>query len=153
MAAAMKITVSILAALLAMSLNACDSASSTICVTDSSPWIRLPTVPGRPGAGYFQIPSQPDQGDLLSVSSPRIARIEMHESTTSAGVTSMHRIDRIATNECQRFATSEGRHLMLFGVDPELRAGNQVQLVFHFERGSPETFAAIVMAAGEEHPH
>src|ERR1043165_1797298 len=139
--------------LAAFSVAGCDFAPSAICVTAAAPSVRLPAVPGRPGAGYFEIDGRPGQGDLVSVSSPRIARIEMHESTTRNGVASMRRIDRIAMNGCNRFATADGRHLMLFGLDPSLRPGGHVPLTFHFERGEPQTFVATVIAAGDEHPH
>jgi periplasmic copper chaperone A len=149
----MRTTAPILAALFVIALGACDSRTSTICVTASAPSIRLPAVPGRPGAGYFEVDAPPGQGDLLSVSSPRAARIEMHATATSSGVTSMRRIGRVTADDCNRFATADGRHLMLFGLDPSLRPGDQVPLIFHFERGEPRTFAASVIAAGEEHAH
>jgi periplasmic copper chaperone A len=131
-------------------LAACDLAPSTICVTAAAPSIRLPAVPGRPGAGYFDIQARPGQGGLLSVSSPRIARIEIHETATRNGVASMRRIKRIAADDCNRFTTAGGRHLMLFGLDPSLRPGDDVPLTFHFEHGAPQTVAAGVFAAGDE---
>lgn len=134
-------------------LAACDLMPSAICVTASAPSIRLPAVPGRPGAGYFEVQGDPGQGDLLSVSSPRIARIEMHETATRNGVTSMRRIERIAINGCGRFATADGRHLMLFDLDPSLRPGDHVPLVLHFAHGEPQTVSARIFAAGDAHPH
>lgn len=138
-----------MAALLAASLSACDSPASRVCVTAMAPWIRLPAVSGRPGAGYFEIDGRPEQGDLLSVSSPRIARIEIHETTTRNGVASMRRIDRIAIDGCNRFEAGGDRHLMLFGLDPSLRPGAEVPLTLMFEHGPPQTIFPSVRAAGE----
>src|SRR6185295_11316435 len=109
----MKRLVPIVVAMLAAGLSGCDSSASRICVTAMAPWIRLPAVPGRPGAGYFEIDARPEQGDLLSVTSPRIARIEMHETASANGVTSMRRIGRVTPDSCNRFTTAGDRHLML----------------------------------------
>jgi copper(I)-binding protein len=149
----MKRLVPIMAALLAASLSACDSSASRVCVTAMAPWIRLPAVPVRPGAGYFEIEARPEQGDLRSVTSPRIARIEMHETVSANGVTSMRRIERLAADGCNRFTPASGRHLMLLGLDPSIRPGDEVLLTFHFQRGEPRTLAAAVAAAGDEHAH
>jgi periplasmic copper chaperone A len=146
----MKRLVPIMAALLAASLSACDSSASRVCVTAMAPWIRLPAVPGRPGAGYFEIEARPEQGDLRSVTSPRIARIEMHETASANGVTSMRRIERLAADGCNRFATASSRHLMLLGLDPSIRPGDDVPLTFHFERGPPLTLHATARGAGED---
>lgn len=146
----MKRLVPIIATLL---LASCDLMPSAICVTASAPSVRLPAVPGRPGAGYFEVQGRPGQGDLLSVSSPRAGRIEMHETTTRNGVTSMRRIERIAIDGCGRYVTSGGRHLMLFDLDPSLRPGDDFPLILHFAHGAPQTFSASIFAAGDAHPH
>ena len=46
-----------------------------------------------------------------------------------------------------------GRHLMLIGVDPALKAGGQADLVFHFARGDPVTARARVIGAGDDAAH
>jgi len=138
-----------LAVLLAASLSACGSSPPKLCVTAMAPSIRLPAVPGRPGAGYFEIEARPGQGDLRSVTSPRIARIEIHETTSAGGVTSMRRVDRLAADGCNRFIAGGDRHLMLLGLDPSIRPGDEIPLTFHFESGPPLTLYSTVRAAGE----
>ena len=131
-------------------LGACNFDVSRVCVTSSAPSIRLPVVPGHPAAGSFEVEAPAGGGDLVSVTSDRIASIEMHQTTTAGGVTSMHRIQRIAADSCNRISTSDGRHLMLVGLDPSIRAGDNVALTFHFEHGGTQTISARVWAAGDD---
>ena len=148
-ARAMQRLVPVLAVLLA-SLTGCGSGASPTCVTRSSSSVRLPAVPGRPGAGYFQIPARPDQGALVAVTAARIGRIEMHETVRAGGVSSMRPISRAAADACREISFGPGeRHLMLFDIDPSLKAGDQVVLTFHFERGTQRSYAAQVRSAGE----
>jgi periplasmic copper chaperone A len=143
----MRMTVPILAA--ALSLAGCGQTSEPICVTAPAPSIRLPAVPGGPGAGYFSIRAQ---SVLVSVSSPRVQRIEMHETMTSGQMTSMRPIARATADQCGEISFGPGgRHLMLFGIDPIVRPGDDIPLVFHFEEGHQRTMAATVVAAGGEH--
>jgi periplasmic copper chaperone A len=143
----MRMFVPILAA--ALALAACGETSGPACVTAPAASIRLPAVPGGPGAGYFSLRT-PDV--LLSVSSPRIQRIEMHETRSSGQMTSMRPIARATADECDEISFGPGgRHLMLFGIDPAVRPGNDIPLVFHFEQGRQRTMAATVAAAGGEH--
>ena len=130
-------------------LGGCDFLGMPICTTAPAPSIRLPAAPGRPGAGYFYVHVTAAQGDLVAVSSPQIGIIEMHETRSSSGVASMRPIERMSKDACDRISTSDGRHLMLFDVDPALRPGDYVQLTFHFERGEPRSLAARVEAPGE----
>lgn len=149
----MKRLVPIMAAALAVA--GCNSAVSTTCTAQAGAIVQLPVIPGRPGAGYFEINAEPGRGDLMSVTAARIGRIEMHETTNANGVSSMRRLERMTPNECDRFSTTlnttPSRHLMLFDVDPTLRPGDEVLLTFHFERGEPRRLTTPVRAPGGEH--
>ena len=108
--------------------------------------VRLPLVPGRPGVGYLMLPVMGDRGALVSVTSPRIGRIEMHESTTSGGMSSMRPLERIPVEDGQVVAFApNGRHLMLFDMDPRLRAGDHIDLTFNFDVGGPQHVEATVV--------
>jgi copper(I)-binding protein len=133
------------------SLAACDAGHSRICATPASPSVRLPAVPGRPAAGYFEILAGEGSGALLSVTSPRAARIEMHESMMSGSMSTMRPIARATADECHAIAFAPGgRHLMLFDLDPAVRPGQEIELVFHFEHGEPRRLIARIEAAGGE---
>ena len=142
--------VSILAAIgAALSTTACDRGVNW--TTPAEPHVRLPAAPGRPGVGYFELNVEQSQRSLVSVTSPRIGRIEMHETMSSGSMTSMRPIPRIKVVEDERIVFGPGgRHLMLFDLDPALRPGDQVNLTFHFEQGAPRTLAARVESAGGE---
>jgi len=140
-----------MAALLA--LPAC-GGGDTLPTTPPSPTIRLPAVPGRPAAGYFDLQIDGDRGALLSVAAPQARRIEMHETMSSGKMTSMRPLERIPVRDGERLSFSPGgRHLMLYDLDPALRPGSEIILTFHFERGNPRTLAARVRAAGDGPPH
>ena len=119
----------------------------------SNAWIRLPAVAGRPAAGYVTIAATPDHRALVSVSSPRAGRIEMHETMRHGSMTGMKKTDRIDLVKAREIVFAPGgRHLMLFDMDPALKPGAKADLVFHFENGATSTLPARVVAAGDESP-
>jgi copper(I)-binding protein len=111
--------------------------------------VRLPAVPGRPGAAYLELPANRVHGALVAVTSPQAGRVEMHETMSHGEMTSMRPLARVSAQPGQPMTFAPGaRHLMLFDLDPALRPGQQVQLTFRFEQGPPETVAAVAVAAG-----
>ena len=132
-------------------VGACDGGEGS--ATAAAPSIHLPAAPGRPGVGYFELDVRPAQGALVSVTAPRIGRLEMHETMTSGNMTRMWPIERVPIGEAGRLRFAPGgRHLMLFDMDPALRPGDQVELTFNFERGPARIMAATVRAAGDARP-
>jgi copper(I)-binding protein len=111
--------------------------------------VRLPAVPGRPGAGYFELPIHGDRAALVSVTSPQAGRIEMHETMTSGTMSAMRPLGRVPVRDgvTLRFV-SGGRHLMLFDIDSRVRAGDRIVFTLNFERGPPEQLTALVTSAG-----
>ena len=142
----MRTTVPIVAALLA--LGACGD-SGPIRPAAMAATVRLAAVPGRPAAGYFELRIDGDRGALTEVTSLQAGRIEMHETMRAGAMSSMRPITRLSVRDGDmlRFAPG-GRHLMLYDVDTAVRPGGRIDLVFHFERGNPETIAARVVPTG-----
>lgn len=141
----MRKTIPILAALL---LAAACNASPSTEVEVTNPVIRLPAVPGRPGAGYFMLEAPQDRVALTAVSTPAARRVEMHETTTNGNMASMRPVRRIELGRAVAFAPG-GKHLMLFDVSPDLKAGDTADLTFQFEQGPPVTVSARVIGAGD----
>ncbi|MDQ8756421.1 copper chaperone PCu(A)C [Sphingosinicella sp. LHD-64] len=141
----MRNAVPILAALLLA--TGCNQAPSTD-VEVTNPVIRLPAVPGRPGAGYFHLRAPQDRVALTAVTTPAAERVEMHETMSEGNMASMRPVRRIEVGREIAFAPG-GRHLMLFGVSPELKAGETTDLTFQFEQGAPVTVSARVIGAGD----
>ena len=146
----MRLPALLLAALAA--LGGCNSQTQS-SRSVANPWIRLPAVAGRPAAGYVTIAATPDHGALIAVSSPRAGRIEIHETMTAGTVAGMKKLNRIdLTREREIVFAPGGRHLMLFDLDPALKAGDKADLVFHFQNGGTSTLPARIVAAGDESP-
>ena len=143
----MKRLVPIAAALLA--LAACGGAGPAPPPGPAAT-VRLAAVPGRPAAGYFQLAIQGDRGALVSVTSPRAGRIEMHETMNMANMSTMRALSSIPVRDGEILSfTPGGRHLMLYDLGPGAAAGGRIDLVLHFERGDPVTLSAAVVAAGD----
>lgn len=116
--------------------------------------VTLPAVPGRPGAAYFTLRTSDDPMRLLSVTSPKVQRIELHETREEDGVS------RMAPMKDGRFPSGGelefkpgGRHAMLFGIDPLLKPGARIPLAFTFDPASPVTVEAEVRGPGGHSGH
>lgn len=119
------------------------TTGTTTGVRVSNAWLRLPAVSGRPGGGFFTIAGGSSADRLLAVGSPAVERIELHETTGQNGRMSMRALDSVAVpaGGTVEFAPG-GRHLMLFGVQPTVQAGDRVPLLFSFESGAKLTVEA-----------
>lgn len=118
-------------------------------------WVRLPAVPGRPAAGYATVRGDASSDRVLvGVSSPAAKRAELHESMAGhGGMMAMQPLRHvaIAKGEAASFAPG-GKHIMLFGLSPDLRAGGSVPMTFAFEDGAKVTVDAKLVAAGDPAP-
>ena len=156
--------------LLALAMGACDRQASTpqteatlqsaapdapagVSITDVR--VQLPAVPGRPGAAYFTVSTSDAAGLVLAGASvDRAGRAEMHETRNSGGASSMVPVAQVAASPGQpiRF-TPGGHHLMLFELDPTLKAGDTTDLTLIFANGDKATAPARVHAGGMEMAH
>ena len=111
--------------------------------------VRLAPVPGRPAAGYFTIRIEGDRGALLSVTSSRAGRIEMHETMQHGNMSVMRPLARVPVQggETLVFAPG-GRHLMIYDLDRTVPAGGRIALILRFERGDPVTLDAELVPTG-----
>ncbi|WBO20947.1 copper chaperone PCu(A)C [Sphingomonas abietis] len=119
-------------------------------------WVRLPAVPGHPGAAYLVIHGGPVPARLLAVESKAAGASELHESmaTGRGGATGMARLDGVdvpAHGEL-RFAPG-GRHVMLFGLSPAWKAKGRMPLSLRFATGQSLTVDAMVVGAGDAAPY
>ena len=114
-------------------------------------WLRLPAVPGRPGAAYFHLRAGDRPQTLVAVSTPAAIRAELHESMGgSGGMMSMTPLRQVAVpaGGSIDFAPG-GRHVMLFDVSPALKPGATAKLVLKFADGKAiETQAKVVGPGG-----
>ena len=117
-------------------------------------WVRLPAVAGRPGAAYFTIRGGAQADTLLAVSTPAALRSELHETMDHQGTNSRHPAGDIAVpaNGTVEFAPG-GKHVMLFDVGPNVKAGGRIPLALAFASGKKLELQAQVIGAGDPPPN
>jgi periplasmic copper chaperone A len=145
------------AAAAALLLSGCGggAAKKDRAIAADRPWVRLPAVAGEPGAAYFRLVGGAEGTTLVSVSSPLVKRIELHESMTGGGMASMKKLADVdfAYDGTIDFKPG-GRHAMLFGIAPTVKPGGTLPLTFAFDNAPPVTVSAEVKSAagdGAEH--
>lgn len=132
-------------------LPGCNRAPSAPEVTVKHAWVRLPAAPGVPGAGYFLASANSAGEALVAVSSPGL-RTEMHESMTMNHMSAMRPIASAGFDEGKLAFAPGGKHLMIFGLDPNLKAGGTLPLSLRFKSAPPVTVEAKLVGAGEPAP-
>ena len=122
-------------------------------VTVQNAWVRLPAVAGRPGAAYFTLRSNRGSYTLEGISSPQAQRVELHDSKMADGMMRMTPLSapRLEQDSELTFAP-EGRHAMLFGIDPAVKAGGTIRLEFRLAPGAPVSADVPVVAASDAPP-
>ncbi len=122
-------------------------------------WSRA-TPPGTTvGAAYLVIDNRAKRADrLLSVSSPRASKVEVHATVHDVDTVRMKRVDPLHVGAGERLEMAPGGvHLMLMGLRSPLKEGQKVPLVLRFEVAGELRTEASVFAPGKdgggEHAH
>ncbi|MEH3158007.1 MAG: copper chaperone PCu(A)C [Sphingomonas taxi] len=141
----------LLASALAASLAGC-SGPKRVTVDDA--WIRLPAVPGRPGAAYFTLHGGPSDATLIDVSADIAIRAEMHESMTGAGgMAGMKPLASVAVPARTDVVFAPGgRHVMLFDINPKAKRGRIYNLTLNFSNGGRLYAPVTVVGPGDPKP-
>ena len=136
---------------LAATLGGC-GGPSRVEVDDA--WIRLPAVPGRPGAAYFTLHGGRSDATLIDVTADIAIRAEMHESMTGAGgMAGMKPLASVAVPAGTKVAfTPGGRHVMLFDINPKAKAGRIYKLTLNFANGGRIYADAMTVGAAAPAP-
>jgi periplasmic copper chaperone A len=129
--------------------TACDRAPA-VSVEDAV--ITLPALPGRPGAAYFALETNAPPERLVRIETDAAERIELHETMTRNGTTGMAPLASPAFDGDGRLEFAPGgRHAMLFGIRPGLKAGDRTRLTFTFDKAPPVAIEAEVRGPGQGH--
>jgi hypothetical protein len=131
-------------------LTACDAPSQAPGVRVEDARITLPAVNGRPGAAYFNITATGADARITGVTSPRVQRMELHESMVD-GMGPL-RDATLPAGSTVSFAPG-GKHAMLFGIDPSLQVGERVPIVVAFNQAPAVTVQAEVQGPGGGNAH
>jgi copper(I)-binding protein len=123
-----------LAALLFVGLTVWAAEMARIEVADA--WVRPSIGQGTTSAAYMTIANNGNVGDLLkSARTPRAKSVELHQSTMTAdGVMQMRKVEGAIPIEAGESLVLKpgGTHLMLFGLEDALKAGEQLILTLEF---------------------
>jgi copper(I)-binding protein len=124
--------------LTALLLAACGGQTVSLTVDDAT--YRAPLVNGGVGVAYFSITSNvADQ--IVGVSSPDAASVEMHTSGESNGMASMQKVEAVELPAGERVTFGPGGlHLMVFG--PHTQPANATfPIQITLESGRVETIS------------
>lgn len=117
-------------------------------ITDA--WAR-PTIPTRPGAGYFTLVNTGDEADvLLAASSEGAERVEMHMVNEQLGVAEMLMLESIEISPGEEVVFEPGgMHLMFVGLDEPLAEGDEFTATLEFEKAGE---VEVEFTVGEDPP-
>ena len=139
-------------AVLVAALPGCKYQQAEPKVTVEEAWVQLPAISGRSGAAYFTLVTNNDPTKLIRVISPRIERVELHETVTQSGIARMTRLEGpVFPSDGKLVFGPAGKHAMLFGLDRSLKPGDKVPLTFTFDPAPPITVEAEVRGMGASH--
>jgi copper(I)-binding protein len=117
--------------------------------------IRLPIVPGRPGAAYFTLVGGAKPDRLLAIETDMAKTVELHESAMADGVMTMRKLDGVDLPAGGRVVFAPGgNHAMLFDISPVLKQGTKTTLRFRFGSGTVvpvEAETTATVAVGNSH--
>jgi copper(I)-binding protein len=131
-----------------LALTACGDAPKP-GVIDAQ--VNLPAVTGRPGVAYFTLKGGPAEMRLMSVTSPSVITIELHDMVMKDDMMSMPALDAgvaVPAGGTVKFAPM-GKHAMLIDINPRLKVGDSMKLTFTYADGLTMDAMAKVKAPGE----
>ena len=101
-------------------------------------------------AGYMTLVNDTAAEDaLLSASSPRAERVEVHEMTMEGGVMQMRAVARLAIPAGQSIELApNGRHLMFYGVTQPFAVDETIPVRLTFERAGDVDVSLPVQRPG-----
>lgn len=146
-----RIAATALAATALLATGGCNRKASQPRATQA--WVRLPAVAGQPAAAYFTV-SSGSADRLVKVETALAERAELHESMAGAhGMMTMKPLAGVdvPAGGAVTFAPG-GRHVMLFGLDPQVKAGTGVPLRFGFASGRTAEAEAKTVNTGDPAP-
>ncbi|HRE43715.1 MAG TPA: copper chaperone PCu(A)C [Terricaulis sp.] len=109
------------------------------------PWVGTTSPGAEVAAGYVTLHNNgaaPDR--LLSATSSRAARVELHEMRMDDGVMRMRQVHAIAlAPDAHVTLAPGGLHIMFFGVETPIVAGERISVTLMFEQAGAVEVAFI----------
>ncbi|OQX12478.1 MAG: hypothetical protein BWK73_14830 [Thiothrix lacustris] len=122
------------------------SSKAADSVTVESPFVRA-IPPGQPNSASFMtlINTSDTDHSIKSAASPVAATVELHTHTNNNGVMEMRQVPQIDVPAKGRTELKPGGlHIMLIGLQQELKVGENAAITLTFEDGSTTTFNAPI---------
>ncbi len=145
----------------ALCLSTCllaqEARQGTISI--SRPWSRATAPRATVGAGFLTIRNSGDSADkLVSATSPRALRVEIHTMSLEGGVMRMRPLVDGVEVPAKGTATLApgGNHIMLIGLKGPLKEGERIPTTLRFARAGTVRVQLMVRGAGasqSEHDH
>ncbi|WP_420144603.1 copper chaperone PCu(A)C [Sphingobium sp.] len=108
-------------------------------------WVRLSPNKDTPSAGYFVVHGGDAGVQLRGVMTDYALRVEMHESLTKDGMTTMERIDQVDVPAKGEVAFAPGgKHLMIWGVNDTAISRGKMQMTFLMGNGDRLLVDAVI---------
>ena len=130
--------------------------AANVSVTDA--WARS-TMPGQKVSGaYMQIQADAD-ARLLSVSSPAVPRVEVHEMKMDGDVMRMREVKAIELPKGKAVSLEPGGfHIMLMNLEKPIAAGDVIPLTLVVESGGKRQTVEVkaearAVGGGMQHHH
>lgn len=131
---------------LLVSLLASISLSAFAQTRVEDPWVRA-TVAGQPSSGAFMRITADTDSTLLSVSSPVAKDVQIHEMSMTNDVMRMGPVDAVPLPAGETVALDpDGYHVMLMGLNGQIKEGDQVPLTLTVKNAEGETEVVNVTA-------
>ena len=133
--------------LAALPAAAGDVIAGTLTISDA--WSR-PGIPNRPAAAYALIENAGEADRLVAASSPAFETIELHTVEKDGDVMKMMKVDAIDAPAGGAVALEPGGfHLMLFGAEKVMAAGDSFPVTLTFEEaGEVEITVSVERRTG-----
>ena len=98
------------------------------------------------GAAYFRIKNTGPVADaLVSASSPVAMMVELHETVMEGATAKMQPVAKIEVPaNGEQVLKPGGYHIMLMGLNQELKVGDTIQLTLTFEKSGTMTISVPV---------
>ena len=118
------------------------SAATTDEIHAHNPWIREAPPNTKIHAAYMMFGNHTKKPfKIVKITSPVYKKIELHETKTVNGVSTMEHVSELTIGPNEHFVLAPGgSHLMLFNPDRALKHGDIVPFVFTLSNG--DSFSA-----------
>ncbi len=115
------------------------------------------TVPGQPTAGAFLSIENHGKNDdkLTAVTSPIAKSAELHTMSMDGDIMKMREVQDIGikSTETLTMKPGSGYHIMLFGLQHPLKAGDQFPMTLTFEKAGKVDVSVHVETTDAKHEH